>query len=167
MDNTHSDYVAYYVYKHIIPAALDMLPGRMYSPEAVAMILAIGLQESKFLHRRQVPNGPANGFWQFEKGGGVKGVLTHSSTSSTVKAILTDLRYPTDTESCYQAIRHNDVLACVFARLLLWTVKGRLPLRNEPDLAWNQYLGAWKPGKPHPETWDENFYEAWRFIDQE
>ena len=47
--------------------AMALLPARMDTPEADCMLLAIGLQESRFVHRRQI-GGPARGFWQFEKG---------------------------------------------------------------------------------------------------
>ncbi|WP_199533145.1 hypothetical protein [Thiopseudomonas alkaliphila] len=66
--------------KNVIQTAIDpalaLLPARMKSKKAVVMMLAIGLQESRFIHRRQI-KGPARGFWQFEKGGGVYGVLNH------------------------------------------------------------------------------------------
>ena len=55
-----------YIRDVVIPAALHMLPGHMDSPEARAMLLAIGLQESKLTYRRQV-GGPAHGFWQDRK----------------------------------------------------------------------------------------------------
>lgn len=41
-----------------IAPALALLPARMSSPQAEAMLLAIGLQESCLVHRRQ-HNGPA------------------------------------------------------------------------------------------------------------
>jgi hypothetical protein len=73
---------------YTLPAAAELLPpAMMKSPRAWAMLLAIGLQESKFLHRRQVVDakkhtfGPARGFWQFERGGGTAGVLQHTKTS--------------------------------------------------------------------------------------
>ena len=51
------------------------------------MLLAIGLQESRFEHRRQLvgnpprPIGPAMSFWQAEVGGGmVRGVRIHRAT---------------------------------------------------------------------------------------
>ena len=43
------------------------------------MLLAIGLQESRLTHRRQI-GGPARGLWQFERGGGVAGVLRHAAS---------------------------------------------------------------------------------------
>lgn len=141
----------------VMPAALAMLPPRMDSPEARAEVMAIGMQESRFKHRRQVGGGPALGLWQFESGGGVHGVLTHPSTKPIITPILEVLRYrPSD---CYHAIEHNDVLACVFARLLLWTHPKPLP--RDPETAWQYYLDTWRPGKPHRETWDAFYAEAW------
>lgn len=157
----------YYVHTYVVPAALDLLPGRMDTPAARAMLLAIGLQESAFDDRVQAPNGPAHGFWQFEKGGGVKGVLTHPVTAPILLPVLQTLNYQADVTECYQAIVHNDVLACVFARLLLWTVPGSLPGIREPERGWTQYLAGWRPGKPHPATWSTNFMEGWRTVLEE
>ena len=59
-----------------IAPALRLLPARMNSPEAEVMLLAIGLQESRFEHRRQLvgspprPTGPAKSFWQAELAAG-------------------------------------------------------------------------------------------------
>jgi len=47
--------------KAILPA-LAILPAKMDTPQARVMLLAIGLQESEFAHRRQMGNGPARGF---------------------------------------------------------------------------------------------------------
>ncbi len=57
------------------------------TPEGRLMLLAIGLQESRFEHRRQLGNGPARGFWQFEAGGGVKGVMTHLASRDDARRI--------------------------------------------------------------------------------
>lgn len=124
------------------------------------MLVAIGLQESRFTHRRQV-GGPARGFWQFELGGGVRGVLTHQATKPIIRAVLERLQYDFDPATSYAAIEHNDVLACIYARLLLWALPYKLPVQGEVESAWGQYLAAWRPGKPHRETWDVFFNEAW------
>jgi len=157
----------YYIHKDIIPVAMSLLPARMTSPEARAMLLAIGLQESKFAYRVQVPSGPAHGFWQFEKGGGVRGVLGHEATAPVIIPVLQTLGYRANEADCYAAITHNDVLACVFARLLLWTVPGALPKRHEAPKGWAQYLNGWRPGKPHPFPWPVNFEEGWRTVMEE
>jgi hypothetical protein len=154
-----------HIHSFIFPATFALLPTAMNTPEAHAMLLAIGLQESdSFRARRQYGNGPARGFWQFERGGGVTGVLGHPSTSEAAAAVCTALVYKPKVTICYTAIEHNDVLACCFARLLLWTLPERLPMRDQPDRGWAQYLKAWRPGKPHPDEWPQNFATAWAVV---
>ena len=155
------------IHRFIVPAAYDILPERMNSPAATAMLLAIGLQESKFKYRKQV-RGPARGFWQFEQGGGVAGVLRHPATSQHVRKALRSLCYDSISDApkvCHGLIADNDILAAVFARLLLWTVPGRLPNRNEPDYAWSVYINGWRPGKPHRHSWNAYFASAWQRVD--
>jgi len=150
-------------YRFILPAAFSLLPTSMRGEKAEALVLAIGLQESKFLYRRQI-GGPARGFWQFEETG-VRGVLRHALTDVEAAAALTQLCYRGPSLfSVHDAIGHNDVLACAFARLLLWTLPDALPNRDELDRAWTQYLAAWRPGKPHPETWKANYERAWALV---
>lgn len=155
---------AYFVFRHVIPDAYQLLPGRMNTPESTAMLMAIGLQESRFIHRNQVPVAHAHGFWQFEKGGGIKAVLTHDSTRSLIIPVLETLRYPIDTVACYAAVSHNDVLAVVFARLLLWSLPFALPKQGQDMKGWSQYIEAWRPGKPHPQTWPDNFRAGWALV---
>lgn len=145
---------------------LKSLPDSMQSDEARAMMLAIGLQESRFKHRQQI-GGPAKGFWQFEKGGGVRGVLNHHSTRDLAHSILTMLVLPDNEELVYRAIQCNDHLAAAFARLLLFTLPYPLPERDDVEGAWQQYIAAWRPGKPHRETWDAFWAEAWDAIDHQ
>jgi hypothetical protein len=157
------------VLRYIVPCAYSVLPKAMASPKATVMLLAIGLQESRFLDRRQGGDGPGRGFWQFERGGGIKGVMTHPKTNGPLATALTELRYASvigDAVKLHAIVEHNDVVACVFARLLLWTVAGPLPSRDEPGKAWAQYIDGWRPGKPHRETWTNYYVEAWARVDQ-
>ncbi|WP_322786536.1 hypothetical protein [Advenella kashmirensis] len=55
----------------LIDTSMQLLPARMDSAQARVMLLAIGLQESRFTHTHQI-GGPAHGYWQFESGGGTK-----------------------------------------------------------------------------------------------
>ncbi len=146
---------------HVIPAAYALLPPPMASTAATAMLLAIALQESECTARLQFEGGPARGFWQFEKGGGVLGVLRHHATKKTIAAVCEALCYPADVSACYFAIKDNDTLAAAFARCLLWTLPDGLPPPTNPREGWAQYVEAWKPGKPHPEKWDANFAAGW------
>src|SRR5690606_34658050 len=141
------------------PAAYAVLPAPMASPGATAMLLAIGWQESRFAHRQQV-GGPARGYWQFEQMGGVRGVLAHAQTGAVAREALVRLGYRRDATpwSVYDAIAHNDMLAAGWARLLLWTLPDALPQASDVEVAWRQYMAAWRPGRPHRGTWDE----AWQ-----
>lgn len=145
-----------------IRPALAILPERFNSQAARAMLLAIGLQESRFLHRRQI-RGPARGFWQFEVAG-VSGVLRHKASKALASELLARLGYRSTRISArevHACLEHNDVLAAGFARLLLWTLPAALPREANPNDGWAQYLAAWRPGKPHRATWDPFYAAAW------
>lgn len=143
------------VMKTAILPAMTLLPEKMHSNEAIRMLLTIGMQESRFKHRQQI-NGPAKSYWQFERPG-VNGVLTHNASKDHAKRICRALNYELDDLTIWRALEHNDVLAAVFARLLLWTDPKPLPVTAEK--AWQLYLRTWRPGKPHWETWT-GFYES-------
>lgn len=142
-----------------IDPALALLPAKMDTPAARVMLLAIGLQESRFVHRRQI-GGPARGFWQFEKGGGVRGVLTHASTREQAQLVSKARGVPATADAVYDALDKDDVLAAAFARLLLWSDPKALPALGDADASWALYLRTWRPGKPHPETWSDLYRQA-------
>ena len=144
----------------VIYPGLSLLTPQMNTPPAVAMLLSIGLQESRFAYRRQI-GGPARGFYQFERGGGVKGVLSHHATQGLICAVLDRLEYDRSVDTSYVAIEHNDALATVYARLLLWTLPDTLPGPGEYEKAWGQYIDAWRPGRPHRDSFDDFYRQAW------
>lgn len=159
-----------------IDPALRMLPAKMDSPEARVMLLAIGLQESEFIHRYQVvqgkpgAKGPARGFWQFELGsrasrGGMWGAFLHPSSAPYLKELAKIRGIPVTPEAIWAAVETDDVLAAGAARLLLYTDGYRLPRMGEQAAAWDLYaLRAWRPGKPHPRTWQANYIKALAFV---
>ena len=151
--------------QNALAPALKLLPAKMDSRAARAELIAIGLQESRLEHRVQV-GGPAHSYFQMELGGGVRGVLTHPASKPHIQSALAALDYDpeSDPAACYEAITHNDILACCFARLLLWTLPGALPAQTAPGSGWSQYLAAWRPGKPHPGVWPVNFEAAWDLV---
>lgn len=97
---------------------------------------------------------------------GVRGVLSHKASKPHLANALAALAYPVtnDATTPYTALEHNDVLACVCARLLLWTLPSPLCGQNDPEGAWQQYIAAWRPGKPHRETWDGYYAAAWDAV---
>lgn len=155
---------ATYVREIVIPAAFRLLPVEMGTPEAAAMLMAVGFQESNFAARQQIGGGAARGFWQFEMGG-VLAVISPQSIRIPLNAALESLRYPSGPiipQTYYDAIRHNDVLACVFARLLLWLHPLPMPAREDVDGAWAIYLRQWRPGRPRPDDWASAWSRAWQ-----
>lgn len=147
-----------------IRPALDLLPSSMRSREAEALLLAIAWQESEMRHRAQVPVPYARGYWQFERGGGVAGVLRHHATAPHARAFCAALDIGADVGPVYEALQYQDVLAAGFARLLLWTLPGPLPGRGQRDMGWAQYLAAWRPGKPHETRWPQAWTVAWTAL---
>lgn len=136
----------------------EVLPAKFRSDEATVMLLAIGLQESRFRHRQQV-GGPARSFWQFEKGG-IRGVLNHEASSSVARAVCQARGIMPTVQSVYARMLDDDLLGCAFARLLLWTDAAPLPRLGHQQAAWDYYLRNWRPGKPHPATWAGLYAEA-------
>lgn len=147
--------------------ALTAITGRnMGTDEARVMLLAIALQESALAHRRQVGQGGkilptlARGWWQFESGGGVKGVMAHEATSEPAKAVCEALVVPWGQQDIHEALAWHDHLAAAFARLLLYSDAKPLPEIGAQDEAWAYYLRNWRPGKPHPDRWAEVYPAA-------
>lgn len=145
----------------ILDAALVGLPAIMDTPQARVQLIAIALQESRLKHRDQIVKGkkpgvkgPALGLWQFEKGGGVRGVLRHPASRK-------HLPYGQDEEQAlWLLLECDDTLAAQLARLLLWTDPRPLPVRGDAASGWNYYIRNWRPGKPHPQTWGAFWREA-------
>lgn len=143
--------------------------GIKHSPEAECMVLAAGLQESKLKARDQIVRakpkgkiGPATGLWQFEREGGVKGVLSHSATVTVARRVCEELGVRPERQIVWEKLVEFDLLACAFARLLLWTDPQKLPpvkVGAEQE-AWDYYIRCWRPGKPHRETWGEYWKTA-------
>jgi hypothetical protein len=135
----------------------------MGSDEARVLMLAIALQESGLEHRRQVgADGQpmdtlARGFSQFELGGGVHGVCTHSASSEAAQGVCGLLRVPFVEEDIHEALAWHDQLSSAFARLLLWTDAAPLPAVGDEADALDYYLRNWRPGKPHPEAWPAHY----------
>ncbi|WP_332848726.1 hypothetical protein [Massilia sp. S19_KUP03_FR1] len=134
----------------------DKLPARR-------LMLAIALQESGLRHRRQVvsdgsESGPASSFWQFEAGGGCNGMLTHRTSAPIMRQACADFNVAPTPAGLWEAMRYNDVLAAIAARLMIYVLPSMLPERVE--LGYQQYINAWRPGKPKPATWSANWSTA-------
>lgn len=151
----------------IMPALSELATqGVQMNVKAARFMLAIALQESGLSHRRQVVGGaeagPAASFWQFEKGGGCLGVLSHPQTALKMKNICGAFNVSPDPASLWDAMRFQDIVAAAAARLLIYSLPHSLP--ENSDEGWKQYLSAWRPGKPHPGTWAEHWGTASKTV---
>lgn len=155
-----------------VDVALAMLPAAMDSDRARVMLFAIGLQESRFTARRQLlkvggemrPIGPAKGFWQFERGGGCRGVVDHPASRYWMHQACQARGVAFNATAIWNAIESDDVLAAVAARLLLFTDPRKLPECVDAAAGWNLYARTWRPGKPHRQTWDDLHAQALRHV---
>ncbi|OAS91966.1 hypothetical protein A6I77_04035 [Achromobacter xylosoxidans] len=152
-----------------VTPVLALLPAGMGTQAARVMLLAIDLQESRFVHQRQI-GGPARGFWQFEKGtcasrGGVWGVYLHPASNDRLAALCEARNVSCDPDAIYAALEYDDVLAAGVARLLLWTDPKALPRIGYADEGWVLYLRIWRPGHPHRSTWNDFYKVAVSSVD--
>lgn len=156
------------VWLSALAPAMLLLPQQMSTARAWHMLLAAGLQETQLKARVQVLDGggrgPARGLWQFEQGGGVKGVLTHEASKSLAVQACARRGVAPTALAVWGELEHDDVLAATFARLLLWTDPRPLPTPNDTEAGWAYYERNWRPGKPHPQTWPAHWVRARRFV---
>jgi len=140
--------------------ARTLLPTLPWSGDVCVLLLAIGLQESGLTFRRQMGNGPARGLWQFEAGGGVKGVMTHVASRDLAKQVAETLGVAWERNAVWSALETDDVFAGCLARLLLWTDPKSVPKRGDVEGAYKTYEWNWRPGKPHKKDWPANYQKA-------
>lgn len=150
-----------------INPAMKLLPTKLDSPPARVQLLATGLQESRFEWRYQRTStpyvkGPAKGFWQNERTGAVRAVMANRATEALARDVCKARNVRFDETAVHSRLEFDDILAAAFARLILWAEPRSLPpVQADHETAWQYYLHAWRPGKPHRETWDE-FHEQAR-----
>jgi hypothetical protein len=141
----------------VVEPGLSLLPGYMVNDQARVALMAIAGQESNWSARTQGNDGPARGYWQFEPAG-VAGVATHPNTMGLLAATLSTLDLAGT--SAYAAIQYNDPLACVIARLLLWSDPAALPAVEDASGCWDYYVRNWRPGKPDETRWTAAYATA-------
>ena len=142
----------------ILPALADLdARGIPDSFDARRLLLAIALQESALVYRRQVVDGeqkgPAASWWQFERQGGCRGVLAHRATRDHMRTLCQLYGVAPTEQGLWEGMRYQDIVGAAAARLLVYTLPQRLPATAAEG--WAQYMEAWRPGKPHPQKWQD------------
>lgn len=158
---THAEFLV----RIMRPAAAwaEQAAGVRSSPEALRFLLAVAGQESNCEHRYQIlasgAPGPARGHYQFERGGGVVGVMTHRTSAARAAALCEAASVRFESNAIWRALEGHDGLAYGFARLLLLTDPQPIPTDQAP--AWECYAERlWRPGRPHPQAWNGNWRAA-------
>lgn len=131
-----------------------------FSPNVRVGLAAIAGQESGWTRREQANGGPARGLWQFERGGGVRGVLYDDACRAMALRACADRHVIPDAAAVWSALARDDMLALAWARLLLWSDKRPCPDDNDEDGWWEYYLANWRPGEPRDADWPAIFTMA-------
>jgi hypothetical protein len=139
--------------------ASDIAGRDLGGAQAEVMLLAIAGQESNLAHRFQI-SGPARGFWQFERGGGLAGVMSHKATAKIMHDALDELGIGTGYEAAWAALPYSELLQVTAARCLLLSDPKPLPPLEDEQLAWAYYLRNWRPGRPHSDAWTTHYRAA-------
>lgn len=148
-----------------IEDGLSLLPITMRAAAAKVLLYATSRQENPKRLPQQV-GGPAVGDYQFERGGGVKGVVEHRSVAEFTRAVCRARKVQCDTGNIYEALKTDPVLAAALARLLYYTDPKALPAVGDEAGAWALYLRTWRPGAyaRQPEElrakWRKNYADA-------
>lgn len=151
--------------REAVDEAMLLLPAKWDSLDSRILHAAIGYQESKYLHRRQVIKvggvlkeaGAAASYWQMENGrlAGINGVLTHKASTKHAQHVCDALAVKPERMAVWERMATDDVLGAAFARLLMYTDPHRLP--GSTQEGWELYQRVWRPGRPHPETWGKSY----------
>ena len=81
--------------------------------------------------------------------------MKHKATRAYAREACREMVVVAEVKPVHVAITNNDILAAVLARLNLWWLPYALAQTKQG--MWNQYLDAWRPGKPRPKAWAKNF----------
>lgn len=154
-------------YTRIVAPTLDYMAASPsinvpVSASARVLVMAIAGQESRWAARRQVglqeyypQKVGARGYWQCEStwGGPVAINDVLQKTPVQIAAACKALDISCDAHALYEACAWNDTIACIMARLKLWSDPAPLPDYWDKGESWKYYLRNWQPGAPHPESW--------------
>ena len=103
-----------YALSLVIRPVLSWMGSRYSSVDAERMMLAIGIQESGFQHRRQIVGiaeyGPARGWWQFERPGVAEALRGDRHD------LIMRLGLPNDPDQLHSIIQWSEAGAAVCAR---------------------------------------------------
>jgi|TARA_Y100000401_G_C8282575_1_gene204272 hypothetical protein len=127
--------------RSLIGNTLKDMGEKFDNPNAVELLYATGLVESKYRYIKQHPTGPARSFWQLETNSVIDNIISYLSYRKTyrndcAKASFTDpsiWEVPGESQKSQwiadweQIIESNMRAAIIHARLIYWRSPSKLP----------------------------------------
>jgi len=133
------------------------------SPEAVELVLATGIVESRYEYIRQMGDGPARSFWQVEPASAVDNLMHYlkhrkSLMGKCAEASMVDLKHWQNYDELVWAdiLEKNIAAGIIHCRLKYWRVPKRMPNTVEGQAKyWKKYYNT-EGGKGDPEHFIES-----------
>ena len=147
----------------MIASTCSKLGDKYASKEAVDLVLATGIVESRYEYIRQMGDGPARSFWQVEPASAVDNLahyLVHRSNlmQKCAEASLVDVKHwqNYDEQVWADILEKNIASGIIHCRLKYWRVPKRMPntLEGQADY-WKKYYNT-EGGKGDPEHFIES-----------
>lgn len=161
-----------YFIEPVLEGAASRYRTSIDSPSARAMLLAVGLQESRLVETIQRGaggkplTGLARSWWQFEGGRNqaLGGILADPRTA-WARDELCHMGYPClepGRDDLHWCMAYDQRIGVILARALIWLDPYALPapVPQAETTAWTLYIRCWRPGKPHHASWAANWRAA-------
>ena len=149
--------------RSLIASTCSKLGYKYASEEAVDLVLATGIVESRYEYIRQMGDGPARSFWQVEPASAVDNLahyLVHRSRlmQKCAEASLVDVKHWQNYDERVWAdiLEKNIASGIIHCRLKYWRVPKKMPntLEGQADY-WKKYYNT-EGGKGDPEHFIES-----------
>ena len=136
--------------RSLIESTCSKLGDKYSRPEAVELVLATGIVESRYEYIRQMGDGPARSFWQVEPATAVDNLahyLVHRSSlmKKCAEASLVDLKYWQiyDERVWAEILEKNIAAGIIHCRIKYWRVPKRMPssIEGQADY-WKKYYNT-------------------------
>ena len=149
--------------RSLIASTCSKMGEKYASPEAVDLVLATGIVESRYEYIRQMGDGPARSFWQVEPASAVDNLMHYlkhrkSLMGKCAEASMVDLKHWQNYDELVWAeiLEKNIAAGIIHCRLKYWRVPKRMPSTLEGQAAyWKKYYNT-EGGKGDPEHFIES-----------
>ena len=149
--------------RSLIKSVCTKMGDKFASDDAVSLVLATGIVESRYEYVRQMGNGPARSFWQVEAATAVDNLahyLKHrkSLMGKCAEASLVDLKHwQSYDEKLWEEILEKNIAAgIIHCRLKYWRIPKRMPSSIEGQADYSKKYYNTEGGKGDPEHFVES-----------